>query len=140
MNEIGFALTSIKTEQFAIFEDQFSLKKGVELSTNFNFKLNDDEKRIGVYATFQFEQGKKAFIKLMISCHFDIREDNLEEFMKDDQISVPLGFMRHLCVITIGTARGVLHSKTEGTVFNSFLLPTIDVTQILKEDVVFDQQ
>lgn len=138
MNEIGFALAGIKTEQFAVFEEIFVGNKKVELTTNFNFKMNDDEKRIGVYATFQFEQGKKAFIKLVVSCHFDIHEDALQEFTKNKEITLPLLFMRHLCVITIGTARGILHCKTEGSMLNVFILPTIDVTQLLKEDVVFN--
>lgn len=40
-------------------------------------------------------------------------------------------------MLTIGTARGVLHSKTESTPFNSFLLPTLNVNELVKKDVVF---
>ena len=46
--------------------------------------------------------------------------------------------MKHLSVITVGTARGVLHAKTENTPFNKFVLPTINVTELVKEDVSFD--
>lgn len=40
-------------------------------------------------------------------------------------------------MLTIGTTRGVLHSKTENTPFNSFLLPTLNVMELVKKDVVF---
>ena len=40
-------------------------------------------------------------------------------------------------MLTIGTTRGVLHSKTENTPFNSFLLPTLNVNELVKKDVVF---
>lgn len=137
MNEIGFALRGIKTEQFAVLEEHFSPKKEVELSTNFHFKLNAEEHQVGVYTTFQYEQGKKVFIKLEVSCHFEIEEETFKGFKNANQICIPVGFMRHLSVITIGTARGILHSKTENTLFNSFLIPTINVTEALKEDIVF---
>ncbi len=51
---------------------------------------------------------------------------------------MPKDFMRQLLVITIGTARGVLHTKTENTPFNRFLLPILDATNLIKEDVELD--
>jgi len=38
-------------------------------------------------------------------------------------------------VVTVGTARGVLHNKTENTVFNRFIIPLLDATALIKEDV-----
>jgi hypothetical protein len=38
-------------------------------------------------------------------------------------------------MLTIGTTRGVLHAKTEHTLFNQYLLPTINVNDIVKEAV-----
>lgn len=134
---IGFHLVAIKTEQFAVFEEHFSDKKKLELSSNFQFRIDTETKRMGVFATFQFESGKNTFIKLEVSCHFDIEEDAWASFMLENEIRVPVGFARHLSMLTIGTARGILHCKTEGTSFNAFPLPTINVAQIVKEDVVF---
>jgi len=37
---------------------------------------------------------------------------------------------------TVGTARGVLHSKTESTPFNGLIIPPINVEQIIQEDIV----
>ena len=41
-------------------------------------------------------------------------------------------------MITVGTLRGVLHAKTENTEFNEFFLPTINVTDLIKEDIRFN--
>jgi hypothetical protein len=46
--------------------------------------------------------------------------------------------MSHFGVITVGTARGVLHSKTDGSIFNDLILPTINLTEIIKDDIIFD--
>jgi len=45
--------------------------------------------------------------------------------------------MTHLSVMTVGTARVVLHTKTEGTFFNRFLLPTINVPELVTDDIQF---
>jgi hypothetical protein len=136
-NTIGFNLVSIKTEQFAVFTEHFQEKKKVDLTTNFQFKLNGETHAIGVFATFQFEQGKKVFIKLMVSCHFDIKQNSWSEFLSEREIRIPANFIRHLSMLTVGTSRGILHVKTEGTLFNDFILPTINLSELIREDVVF---
>jgi len=40
-------------------------------------------------------------------------------------------------MLTAGALRRILHAKTEGTSFNKYVLPTINVTGIIKEDAKF---
>lgn len=137
---VGFVLLGLKTEQFAMFEDNFSGSKKVNLTTAVEFKLNSDKKQIGVYTGFTFEQTKKAFLKINVSCHFAIAPDSWEKYLKDKNINFPRNFMRHLTVLTIGSARGVLHCKTEGTEFNKYVLPTINVNELLESDIELELQ
>jgi hypothetical protein len=134
---IGFALAAIKTEQFALFEEKYSSKKELNITTSLEFKINEEQKLIGVFATFTFEQAKKTFIKIQVSCHFAIDQNAWESFRKEDVIVFPKNFMAHLTMLTIGTSRGVLHAKTEGTEFNKFILPTINVNQLVDKDAEF---
>lgn len=134
---IGFKLTGLKTEQFATFEENYSEKGKTGLQTGIEFKFNKEEKVIGVLVTFMFAQKKKVFLKITVSCHFTIENESFKSFCKESKIIFPKGFIIHLTMITISSARGVLHAKTEGTVFNKFLLPTLDVTEIVKKDVEF---
>jgi hypothetical protein len=73
-----------------------------------------------------------------VSCHFDIGADSLNDFLSKEKIVFPHSLMTHLTILTIGTARGVLHSKTNGSEFNKYILPTLDVTKMLTKDVEFD--
>lgn len=134
---IGFALKGIKTDQFATFEENFSKKKEANLTTELQFKINKESKQIGVYATFSFDHTKKVFLKIQVSCHFEILPDAWDELLKESKIIFPKGFITHLAVLTIGTARGVLHCKTDGTDFNTYILPTLDISKMLTEDVEF---
>jgi hypothetical protein len=112
---IDFALKGITTDQFATFEENYSKEKEVNLNTNLEFKISSKNKQVGVYTTFTFEQEKKAFIKIQVSCHFDIEADSWNDFLSKEKIVFPHSLMSHLTTLTIGTARGVLHSKTNGS-------------------------
>ena len=135
---IGFVLAAIKTEQFALFEEKYSAKKELNITTSLEFKINEEQKLIGVFATFTFEQAKKIFIKIQVSCHFTIEPNTWKSFHKEDLIVFPKNFMGHLTMLTIGTSRGILHAKTEGTEFNKFILPTINVNQLVDKDAEFN--
>ena len=134
---IGFALAGIKTEQFATFEENYEAKKKANITTALEFKINKEDRRIGVYAAFTFEQSKKAFLKINVSCHFSIAPDSWDSFLMEDKIVFPKSFISHLTMLTIGTARGILHCKVEGTEFNKFILPTFNVNQMVNEDAEF---
>ena len=89
---------------------------------------------------FSFEKKKdQPFLILEVQALFEIEKDDFLNKMKldDNTYLVAKGLAVHFAVLTIGSARGILHAKTEGTPFNEFLLPTIDVNNMLEEDVIF---
>jgi len=84
-------------------------------------------------------QKKSPFLIVEVGCHFNITTEAWTSFYNESrtELIVSRGFIGHLVMLTIGTTRGVLHSKTENTPFNSFLLPTLNVNELVKKDVVF---
>jgi hypothetical protein len=137
---IGFSLKKITTEQFAIIESAF--KKGIDtqFSVNAKYGISEQEQLVAVFVSPAFYQDKKPFLVLEVACHFKIIDEAWESFKNKDKtkLTIPVGFIRHLIMLTIGTARGILHSKTENTPFNDYLMPTINVTDIIKSGVTFD--
>lgn len=137
---IGFEFLGIKTEQFAVFEENFNSKKDINLNTGLQFKLDHSNKQIGVFLELSFQQQKKPFIKIQVSCHFHIVEDSWSAFIHENEakIIIPKGFLEHIAVITVGTTRGILHAKTEGTQFSNYFVPLINLTEMIKDDAVFE--
>ena len=138
-NEINFSLKKIQTEQFAAFEELFDEKNKVNLNTQIQFKLNYDDKMIGSFVAFTFEQKKKPFLKIEVSCHYELNEQSMNSFLdkKTSKITIPKDFLAHLAMITIGTARGVLFSKTEGSRLNTFIIPTLNISEMITNDGKF---
>lgn len=137
--EIGFKLIHIKTEQFALLEDNYTPDMPINFITSLNFKMNSKDKVIGSFVDFAFEQEKKTIIKIQVSCHFKIENNSWKDFLNDglSTITIPKGFLSHLAMLTVGTTRGVLFAKTEGTEFSKIIIPSINVTAIVKEDAEF---
>jgi hypothetical protein len=139
---LGFLLKKIHTEQFAIFEDNFVENIEVNLSSQIQFKLDHINCMIGTFVGFTFEQEKKPFLKIEVSCHFKLEENSLKGLMdeKESKTIIPKEFLAHLAMVTTGTARGVLFAKTEGTFFNTFIIPTINIEEMIEEDGEFPMQ
>jgi hypothetical protein len=135
--KIGFTLVKVSTEQFAVIEENFRDKDEIQLQTNVKFGLNKENRMIVVLFSLLFTESESPFIKLEVGCHYKIQAEAWENFENkiENQIILPKGFAAHMVVLTVGTVRGVLHAKTENTIFNKFLLPTINVNEIIKEDI-----
>ncbi|HPR59162.1 MAG TPA: hypothetical protein PK915_12415 [Bacteroidales bacterium] len=138
--KVSFALRRISTEQFAIIEDAFTEGKDINLTTQLKFGANAEHKFIVLHANFRFEQEGKPFLLVEAAGHFSIEEEAWIDFYNQEanSLTVPQGFMCHLAVLVIGTTRGILHAKTENTAFNRFFIPTINVTETIRENVVID--
>lgn len=70
---------------------------------------------------------------LELACVFDIASDGMEELKRESKI--PKGFLQYMASIVVGTARGVIHAKTEGTLLNPVVLPPINLVELIKDDI-----
>lgn len=137
---IPFILKGIHIEEFATFDDCYDSKGTIGITHEFGFGANIMQHSLAVKFTTIFKCTDKPFIKLVIICEFDVEEPSFQVFQnkKTKAYKIPKGFLTHLSVITVGTARGVLHTKLEKTKFEEFLLPTMDISNILEEDLVIN--
>ena len=135
---LEFKIINIKTEQFALFEENHLDKGEINLDTNLSYGLNATERNFIVSIKFTFGMKKKPFMTIQVNCNFEISQESFNSLIIDDNIIVPNKFIAHMAMITVGTSRGILHSKTEGTIFNKYILPTINVSQMLPEDAIFE--
>ncbi len=137
---VGFAFRAIQTVQFATFPDIYDEDKDVGFWQSYEYGADPNTHFIGVLTEFRFTHGDTPFLTLKVSCHFEIKEEAWQTMQSEDgqSITIEPGFLGHLQMLTIGTCRGVLHAKTENTEFNQYLLPTINVAELIKEPVTIE--
>jgi hypothetical protein len=135
-DKIGFLLSGITTEQFATLPDNYATGLPVQLSFGIKFGKKEQDRIIGVFVYFQFEQEHKPFLLIEGGCHFQIEPESWKSITFGSKTTLPKAFATHLVTLAIGTVRGILHAKTENSQFHSFLIPPTDVTKHILEDVV----
>ena len=138
---IKFLIQGITTDQFAIIDTSYREGIALGLAIQMGYSVNIENHIIVVTVKVVFDQEKLPIIILDLSCHFSISDENWAPLYNsiESKVQIPNNFAIHLGMLTVGTLRGVLHAKTENTIFNQFILPPIDITQIInKEDVVIN--
>lgn len=136
---IGFRLAGITTEEYAELPDHFPDPKqsrvGIKLLKGI---IPDDKKQmIGMAAKFEFLNDDQVFLILEVVCHFKIEPDYWDSIKDAEANTLTLDkkLLTHFLVLTVGTARGVLHAKKPKELYH-LLLPTFDVTSEFDEDIV----
>lgn len=141
-NQLGFAFTGLKTIEFAAIEAAHDKPKNAssQLVSGLSFGIDIDDHAITCTAHFKFEKKQdQPFLLLKVQGQFEIDKEAFENKVtqEDGSFLIIKDLATHFAVLTVGSARGILHAKTEGTVFNQYLLPTIDVKQMILEDIIF---
>lgn len=137
---ISFNLLNVSTEQFAIIGDPPQKDENLNVLTNVRFGFDQNNRAVGVFTQFTFhDSSNNPFLLIEGGCHFQIASSDwdLLKNIENKSIVLPKGFIAHLLMICVGTTRGLLHSKTENTPFNKFLIPLLNVTMLVEKDLVF---
>lgn len=139
-NQLGFVLTGLRTVSFAQIDAAYKKTGETNLVSSLGFGLNIDDHTITCKARFTFEKKKDhPFLILEVESLFKVEKNDFKNKVKqeDNSYLVSKELAMHFAVLTVGSSRGILHAKTEGTRYNEYLLPTIDVKQMIPEDVIF---
>jgi len=138
-NGVPFRLLGLKTVQYAVFDSVEVEQDKIDLETGILFGLDADKYVVGVGTRFTFHSGNQPFLLIELRCEFNIEDEAWRSFQVDsNKIAFPKVLMEHLTTITVGSCRGALHAKTEGTIYNQYLIPTINLTEFIKKDVEFN--
>ncbi len=132
---IRFSLARINTDQFALIESAFNNEAPINMNLSLNFGANPEMKLISVKASFKFEHETGPFMIIEAICFFKIDSDDWKSFVKEEEIIVPKGIITHFSMLAVGTTRGILHSKTEGTNFNGFIIQPVNLTEMITQDI-----
>ncbi len=142
-NNFSCRLLKVTTEQFAIFEDNYTafeadnLEKRLLVDIHTRFAANIESRMFGVYFLYELKDKDLPVLLVEAGVHFQIDEATWKIYydIKKSILKIPNDIAIHLLGICISTSRGILHSKTEGTKFNGFILPLLNTSNFIENDV-----
>ena len=130
---IQYRIEKIETSQFAIFPEALTVDGEIKITSGFNFATSNDTSHIRCITTIRYEQNDKLILILELACHYALSPEGIEQIKIAGKVDVE--FLRYMATIAVGTARGVIHSRTQSTQLNGFVLPPINLIPIIKEDM-----
>ena len=136
---VKFKMTRISVNQFAILPESISdnTLKNLRLDSKIEFNNSFEDNVIESKVKFSYLDKNELIMILEVSCLFEIASDDLSKFThKNGDFVIPRGFLCHIAMHTIGTARGIQYCKTESTSLSRLILPPINVEKIVTEDIV----
>lgn len=138
---VNFQLLEIGTSEFAIIDTVSTVTKKLNFNVALQFGASDSNSSILCNVIIEFiSDEQKVLLKLKTDNQFKIKPEDWEKFKNENILTIPKGFLAHLAMISVGTARGILHCKTENTIFNNFVLPLVNVASMIPEDEEFELQ
>lgn len=140
IKSVDYQLKRILSNQFAFIEDLYLHDETPKLDALFSFAIESEKQLIISRAKFSFSSSKGIFMVIEGSCFFEIEHSSwLELAQKDGRVKIDKYFAAHISSLTIGTVRGMLHAKTEQTIYNSIFIPVINVEDLIKEEIFLEE-
>lgn len=133
---IQFKLNRISIPQFAILKDE-AFANPLRVNYEVNFSIDDQIKSIRNTFKISYFNGEEPVMVMIIECYFDITPESWKEMTQENgNIVIPASFLQHLATVTLGAARGAQFAKTEATNLNSYIIPLMNLTEVVKNDMV----
>ncbi len=131
---IPYNISHIETVQFAIFPDNFINGQEVLINTNCGYNVRSDLNQVRNVISVNYTQNEKLLMVVQLACYYDIAPEGVEAIKAEGKI--PIDFLRYMGSISVGTIRGVIHAKTEGTVLNPVVMPPVNLEEMVKNDLM----
>jgi hypothetical protein len=140
LQKIHFVLSRIRTDEFAVTEEKYVLSVEAEMNFNLGFTCSAAEKSVTLQVKCLFYQRNKLLFVIAVSCMFVMNAEEWQQLRnaEDKTLTLPKPLARHMADITISTARGVLHAKTESFPINEIILPPVNLNEMIPGEVIME--
>ncbi len=134
---VQFRMSRISVEQFAILVEE-APQAEIVVDSDVSFGVIPNKQVVAVKFNITFTHEDKKLLVMELHCYFNVRPEDWKKFEKENNVVIPKDLLAHFAMHSVGTARGVLYCKTEGTLYNQFIIPPMNVAERIPEDIVID--
>jgi len=131
---VEFKMNRVVVEQFAILRDVLPNDvSSIHVTWGVTYGAIPDQHLVACKMKFAYvDNEQQPILVLEVSIYYEIRHESWHNFIEDGKIVIPAEFQPTMMVHTVGTARGILFCKTEGTTLHSLVLPPLNVEQLVR--------
>lgn len=139
LDMVQFRMIGIEVPQYAILADKCpDSHENMQVNAQVAFAADAPHHVVACKMRFVFKDSENALEAIEIICAFEVANEDWNKFSDGTKIIIPQSFLTHIAFHTVGTARGVLYTKSEKTPFSRIILPPINVEEMVKSNMVVE--
>lgn len=139
MDKIPFRIFKIENDPIELHADLVEDLSGLEFGFQVSFNGDLRNRVVGCKTDYVFRQQSGVVVSaLTVYCYFMIQEDFVKSKLENNKLLLGKDFLRYLSTISVGTARGIQHAKTQGTILNALVIPPINLMSMDIQDLVLE--
>lgn len=134
--DIHFNFLRIKLDQFAAFDCTISQVPIFSTNGDIQVGSNYEEQIVSMAVSSNVTVEENLVLTIKVICFFKISTESWESLKTDDgTIVIPRDFLFHIGGLAMSTVRGILFAKTDGTDLNNYIMPIINMDQLIDADL-----
>lgn len=139
-DQIRFEIVDIATTEFAVIEENIDQSEDQEMKIIFLFDGLVEVSVIVIHVKCEFFINGSPAIIIAASFSYEIhpKDWKLVYDKKNSKITLPLEVALPMLSMSVGAIRGVLHAKTENTPAHSTIMPSVNLKDIIKEEIIIE--
>lgn len=138
MEKIPFRIFKIENDPIEIHADLVEELSDLEFGFQVSFNGDLKNRIVGCKTEYLFKQKSNTISALTVYCYFMIEEGFVKSKTENGKLILSNEFLRYLATISVGTARGIQHAKTQGTILNALVIPPINLINMTIQDLVIE--
>lgn len=137
MSILNYKIDKIITERFNL--EKIGRVNNLRFSLSFNFKVSVEQSVICCISEFKYKAKDVNVMELSLECYFKILNNNLQNLIKDNILTIDTETLQYLASIAVGAARGEIHARCEleDSPLQNVVLPPVNLTKIITTPAEF---
>lgn len=134
---IPFRISSLKVENFSITGYIPDENVPFEVRTSYEFGVSTELHLVNSKLTYTYLQSDAELLSMTLNSIFEVKKEEFEEMLVGDVFTLEPFFLRYICTINVGAARGEIHARCEqvGSPLAEVVLPPINLIEALPEPI-----
>lgn len=131
-HQLMYRYSKMDLSQFAIFDENCNQPMDeVQFNTEAQFSFDKDSSVLCSTIVVNASFSDKPIMKAELRSYFDIHPDSIEGMRNNGHILFLPHSLVQFASLCYGSMRGIIFSKTQGTVLSQYILPPVYFSQLI---------
>lgn len=135
---LKYRILNFEVPEFAIIKPEPDVDAKYAYNVGVEIGLSPENRMMKFKFTFRFLQQEELCFLIALETELEIEADSWDTIATPEKVAIPRDAIMHIATVTIGAARGILFERLRNSPWQRFLMPPIEINDLIKSEMVFD--